>query len=122
MVFSNLESITGGKVLRFFREHPVTTLLTDSRKAIVEEGAVFFAIGGVHHDGHQYIPKLYALGIRQFIVERPLTDVGEEANVLLVNSSIAALQDIAASHRSAIAAPVIGITGSNGKTIIKFCR
>lgn len=119
MVFSNLESITGGKVLRFFREHPVTTLLTDSRKAIVEEGAVFFAIGGVHHDGHQYIPKLYALGIRQFIVERPLTDVGEEANVLLVNSSIAALQDIAASHRSAIAAPVIGITGSNGKTIIK---
>ena len=118
MVFSNLENITGGKILQLFRDEPVSTLLTDSRKAIVEEGALFFAIGGVHHDGHQFVPRLYQLGIRQFIVERPVS-VGDEANVLLVTSSIAALQQIAGHHRSEIQAPVIGITGSNGKTIIK---
>lgn len=119
MLFSNLQDITGGKILKLFRDHPVTTLLTDSRKAIVEEGSIFFAIGGVHHDGHQYIPRLYELGIRQFVVERPLPETGAEANVLLVESSVAALQRIAASHRASINAPVIGITGSNGKTIIK---
>lgn len=119
MLFSNLENITGGKTLAFFQDQPVTTLITDSRKAIATEGAVFFAVGGLHHDGHQFIANLYQRGIRQFIVERPVDAPGEEANVLLVKSSIAALQQIAASHRASIKAPVIGITGSNGKTIIK---
>lgn len=119
MVFSSLESLTGGKALQLFRDQPVTTLLTDSRKATVEEGVVFFAIGGPHHDGHQFVSKLYEQGIRQFVIERPLADMGPEANVLLVDSSISALQRIAASHRSAIKAPLIAITGSNGKTIIK---
>ncbi|MEX1240162.1 MAG: bifunctional UDP-N-acetylmuramoyl-tripeptide:D-alanyl-D-alanine ligase/alanine racemase [Cyclobacteriaceae bacterium] len=119
MVFSDLERITGGRVLQLFRDQPVTTLLTDSRKASVEEGAIFFAIGGPHHDGHQFVTKLYEQGIRQFVLEQPVNDMGKEANVLLVESSIGALQRIAASHRAAIQAPVIGITGSNGKTIIK---
>jgi alanine racemase len=119
MLFSNLENITGGKTLAFFQDQPVTTLVTDSRKAIVTQGAVFFAIHGLHHDGHQFIPHLYEQGIRQFIVERSIEPPGKEANVLLVQSSITALQQIAASHRSSIKVPVIGITGSNGKTIIK---
>ncbi|MGC1241903.1 MAG: Mur ligase family protein, partial [Chryseosolibacter sp.] len=119
MVFSDLENITGGKMLRLAHDFPVSMLLTDSRKAVVEQGAVFFAIGGVHHDGHQFIPKLYDLGIRQFVVERPLQNVGTDANILQVDSSISALQRIVAMHRSGIKAPVIGITGSNGKTIIK---
>jgi alanine racemase len=119
MLFSNLENITGGKTLAFFQDQLITSLITDSRKAIVTEGALFFAIRGLHHDGHQFIPILYEQGFRQFIVERPFTAPGKEANVLLVDSSVAALQRIAASHRAAITAPVIGITGSNGKTIIK---
>jgi len=119
MVFSNLENITQGKILQLFHDLPVTTLLTDSRKAILTDGAIFFAVGGLHHDGHQFIPKLYEQGIRQFVIERPVKDLGKEANVLLVHSSIAALQQIVANHRSGMNAPVIGITGSNGKTIIK---
>jgi alanine racemase len=119
MLFSNLENITGGKTLAFFQDQLITSLITDSRKAIVTEGALFFAIRGLHHDGHQFIPTLYEQGIRQFIVERPVIAPGKEANVLLVDLSVAALQQIAANHRAAITAPVIGITGSNGKTIIK---
>ena len=118
MVFSELENITGGKTLQLAADLPVTTLVTDSRKAIVERGAIFFAIGGAHHDGHQFIARLYDQGIRQFVVERPLI-AGPAANVLLVDSSILALQNIVGKHRTTIDAPVIGITGSNGKTIIK---
>ncbi|MEX2235673.1 MAG: bifunctional UDP-N-acetylmuramoyl-tripeptide:D-alanyl-D-alanine ligase/alanine racemase [Cyclobacteriaceae bacterium] len=119
MQFSQLENITNGKILQLYRDQPISTLITDSRKAIVTEGAIFFAIGGAHHDGHQFILKLYELGLRQFIVERPVPAIGNEANVLLVESSLKALQRIVASHRSFVSAPVIGITGSNGKTIIK---
>ena len=118
MLFSQLASITGGKNLRFFRNLPVTNLITDSRKATISEESIFFAISGKHHDGHQFITKLYADGIRQFIVERPVS-ASEDCNVLLVPSAITALQQIAAFHRSQIKVPVIGITGSNGKTIVK---
>jgi len=118
MQFSDLEAITGGKTTQLFRDRAVTTLATDSRKAVPGEDTVFFAIDGLHHDGHHFINALYELGIRQFIVEKE-TRPGPEANVLLVKSSVQALQQIAAKHRSKIKCPVIGVTGSNGKTIIK---
>lgn len=119
MLFSNLENITNGRILHFFHDQELTALLFDSRKATVTNGAVFFAVSGLHHDGHKFIPKLYDQGIRQFIVEKPVPQAGNEANVLLVDSSIVALQQIVSEHRSKISVPVIGITGSNGKTIIK---
>ncbi|HEX8040476.1 MAG TPA: bifunctional UDP-N-acetylmuramoyl-tripeptide:D-alanyl-D-alanine ligase/alanine racemase [Chryseosolibacter sp.] len=119
MQFSELENITRGKFLELSEDQEVTTLITDSRKVIVNEGALFFAIGGIHHDGHDFIAKLYDQGIRQFVVERPVPSPGEKANVLLVESSLEALQKIAAHHRAGMKAPVIGITGSNGKTIVK---
>jgi len=119
MLFSQLENITHGKILQLFRDESLTTLLTDSRKAIVSGGAIFFAIGGAHHDGHQFVRRLHERGIRQFVVEKPLPEIGEECNVLLVDSSVRALQEIVANHRSYINVPVIGITGSNGKTIVK---
>lgn len=119
MLFSQLDKITDGTVIQIFRDQPVTTLLTDSRKAVISEGTIFFAIGGLHHNGHEFIPKLYALGIRQFVVESPIPNPGSDANILLVKSSVSALQKIAAFHRSTVHIPVIGITGSNGKTIIK---
>ncbi len=119
MVFSELEKVTGGKILSLTNDLPVTTLVTDSRKAVISEGAVFFAVGGQHHDGHDFADRLLKQGVRQFVVERPLERLAGKANVLLVRSSIRALQDISAFQRSGIQAPVIGITGSNGKTIIK---
>jgi Alr-MurF fusion protein len=119
MLFSQLASITGGENLQFFRDLPVTDLITDSRKAVISEGAIFFAISGKHHDGHQFISKLYQDGIRQMVVERAPTVVNPDCNILLVPSAVTALQQIVAFHRSKITVPVIGITGSNGKTIVK---
>lgn len=119
MLFSELENIAHGTILRLTHDEVITDLVTDSRKAIPGPGAVFFAIAGPHHDGHAFISRLYAQGVRQFVVERPMIETLPEANVLMVDSSIRALQRIASNHRSKISAPVIGITGSNGKTIIK---
>jgi Alr-MurF fusion protein len=118
MYFSELARITDGKQLQLVHDYAVTTLMHDSRKAVVTDGTLFFAIGGKHRDGHDFIPELYEMGIRQFVVEKKIS-VGPEANVLLVDSSISALQKIVAYHRSRMKCPVIGITGSNGKTIIK---
>ncbi len=101
-------------------DKPVTHLIIDSRKTITQEGSVFFAINGEHHDGHQYIRSLYEAGIRQFVIEQEIsTDQYKDANFLKVDSTIQALQRIAAHHRAQFKLSVIGITGSNGKTIIK---
>jgi alanine racemase len=120
MYFSELPLITGGEIISFKSDQQVDILLTDSRKPVVNKGAVFFAISGKRNDGHHYLETLYELGIRQFVVEKWIS--GEdlpEANILKVDSSISALQQIASHHRHQFSIPVIGITGSNAKTIIK---
>ena len=119
--FSQLAGITGGKNLHFYKEAPVESIAIDSRKASSDPGTLFFAIKGDRHDGHAYIADLYRDGIRQFVVDHlpvQLTDL-PEANILSVTSTVDALQKIAAFHRRKFSLPVIGITGSNGKTIIK---
>lgn len=120
MLFSDLEKITGGKILRVFCDLPVQNLVIDSRKAILNKSSIFFSIVGSRNDGHQYIEDLYANGIRQFVVEKT-TDLNKipEANVLLVESTARALQDIASARRAQFKYPVIAVTGSNGKTIVK---
>lgn len=120
MNFSQLEKITSGKITQLALDRKVMTMVTDSRKPIVSQGSVFFALHGERHDGHKYISDLYALGIRQFVVEKEVELKSfSEANFLMVKSVLTALQAIAAAHRKDYAIPVIGITGSNGKTIIK---
>jgi len=118
--FSQLEKITDGKNLLYSGDRPIDTLCIDSRKAMEIEGTLFIAIRGERNDGHDYLGALYKMGLRQFVVERPVDpDSFEGANILLVNSGIDALQAIAAFHRSKFSYPIIGITGSNGKTIVK---
>src|SRR5690606_15096474 len=98
------------------------SLLLDSRKVTFPAASVFFAIRGKNHDGHRYIPTLYQKGVRNFIVETSkniLPGQFPEANIWQAQSSIEALQKLAAHHRSLFTIPVIGITGSNGKTIVK---
>ena len=120
MLFSEVKDITSGALIQLIANRPVTHLIIDSRKAVVKEGSVFFAIHGIHHDGHSYIENLYQLGIRQFVVEKDFScDAYPEGNFLKVKSSIEALQKIVSVHREEFSLPVIGITGSNGKTIIK---
>jgi alanine racemase len=120
MNFSDLEKNGIGKSLQFVRDRKLKYLVIDSRKAVVHEDSIFFSIGGPRNDGHHYVGSLYQLGIRQFVIERTLdTSNFPEANFLLVSSSVKALQKIAAIHRQEFTIPVIGITGSNGKTIVK---
>jgi Alr-MurF fusion protein len=118
--FSQLKNITGGVVLQLARDRAIHDLIMDSRKAIITELSVFFAIKGTRNNGHAFIDALYKNGVRQFIVEEyVILETYTDANFLHVNSSVDALQKIAAHHRSNFSIPVIGITGSNGKTIVK---
>lgn len=126
LTFQQLATIAHGKVLQFAAPLPVNHLLTDSRKLSQPAGTVFFAINGKFNDGHKYLASLYEQGVRQFIVESEQNGAGQnysslfpEANLLLVQSSLQALQQLAAWHRAQFKIPVIGITGSNGKTIVK---
>ncbi|WP_210490032.1 bifunctional UDP-N-acetylmuramoyl-tripeptide:D-alanyl-D-alanine ligase/alanine racemase [Rufibacter aurantiacus] len=121
--FKEIAQVVGGMLVQCNGTYPVQHLLTDSRKIANAVSSVFFAIRGEFHDGHQYLPELYAAGVRQFVVEDAsgLMDLSTfpEANVLLVSNSVHALQRLAAYHRRKFNIPVIGITGSNGKTIVK---
>lgn len=97
----------------------VNQLLIDSRKIMDARHALFFAIQA-QRDGHEFIEDAYAKGVRSFVVSDPqwentLTD----ATFLVVPDVIAAMQQIVAAHRSNFTLPVIGITGSNGKTMVK---
>ncbi len=95
-------------------------LLIDSRSLLFPETTLFFAIETAQNDGHQYILELYQRGVRNFVVSQKIDeDKYEQANFLLVDNVILALQKIAKNHRSHFHFPVIGITGSNGKTIVK---
>ena len=118
--FSQLPAICQGAILQIAKDRNVEDLVIDSRKAMLSEHALFFAISGERHDGHNYLAELYSKGIRQFIVERTIScENFPEANFLLVPSSVQALQRLVSAHRNEFSIPVIGITGSNGKTIIK---
>ena len=97
-------------------------LLTDSRSLCFPEQTLFFALRTSRNDGHRYIDDLYRRGVRNFVVER-LPDEGTDrfadANFLRVPSPLAALQRLAERHRDEFQIPVVGITGSNGKTWVK---
>lgn len=118
--FSQLQNIAGGITLSLSKDLPITNLVIDSRKVVVTEGTLFFAIRGERNNGHNHIIELYSSGVRQFIIENDIQlNVLEGANILRVTSTIEALQAITAHHRKQYDLPVIGLTGSNGKTIIK---
>lgn len=96
-------------------------LLIDSRNVISAINALFFAIRGERHDGHNFIKELYQKGVKNFVVDSipEFENDLENANFLLVENTLNALQKLAAAHRKRFNYPVVGITGSNGKTIVK---
>lgn len=101
-------------------ESRVTRLLTDSRSLTFPEETLFFAIRTGHGNGHKYINELYGRGVRNFVVESTEGfDTANDANFIIVTDSLAALQRLAAHHRAQFNIPVVGITGSDGKTIVK---
>ena len=98
-------------------------LLTDSRQLGAEpEATLFFALKTEKNDGANYIPSLFERGVKAFVLEKNSLDqlpLLNQAVFLVVDSSLAALQQLAAYKRSLYKGPVIGITGSNGKTVVK---
>lgn len=124
IAFKDLVDIIGGSVLQEpAKQSVISYLATDSRKLVLPARTLFFAIRGTRHNGHHYLPDLYAQGVRNFVVEVALPESVlsryPEANILLVNSAVEALQLLARVHRQGFVLPVVAITGSNGKTIVK---
>ncbi|MEQ8239066.1 MAG: bifunctional UDP-N-acetylmuramoyl-tripeptide:D-alanyl-D-alanine ligase/alanine racemase [Cyclobacteriaceae bacterium] len=98
-------------------EEDISILSIDSRKVIGVDHELFFALSGPNRDGHQFIEEAFEKGVRHFVVSDKPTNFS--ANFLVVKNVLYALQKLSAAHRHTFDYPVIGITGSNGKTIIK---
>jgi alanine racemase len=115
-----IAEIIQGKLLQCDGAAEIKNIVLDSRKISEPEESIFFAIKGKRHDGHLFIHELYEKGIRHFVVSEKV-DVAKlkDANIIEVKNSVRALQQLAAFHRKQFQIPVIGITGSNGKTITK---
>jgi Alr-MurF fusion protein len=97
----------------------VEWLLTDSRSLCFPEETLFFALKSKRNDGHKYISDLYKQGVRSFVVDHIPTTEYPNAIFFEVNNPLKALQQLTEKHRQKFQIPVIGITGSNGKTVVK---
>jgi len=116
----HIAGIVDGEFLRFRGDDPIEHLLLDSRRLIFPATSLFFSLRGPRRDGMAYLEELYRRGVRNFVVSGSpdRTDI-PEANIIKVADTLAALQELAAFHRAQYPIPVIAITGSNGKTIVK---
>jgi len=99
----------------------VEHLLIDSRSLIDPLGTMFIALKTGKNDGHNYIAELYHRGIRIFMVDEGYQDFDPyiDAIFIVVKNTLVGLQHLAAWHRKHFDMPVLTITGSNGKTIVK---
>ncbi len=98
----------------------IEQMLLDSRQVIFPASSLFIALQGRRYDGHEFLEELYRQGVRHFLVSKKIAvDDWPGAVFILVENTLAAFQRLATSHRHQFSLPVIGITGSNGKTIVK---
>ena len=116
---NQISEIVGGQLVGDQGMLQVCDLLIDSRHLMDPRQALFFALSSVRNDGHKYIGELYDKGVRAFVVSRQPENVYPEAAFIIVPDTLKALQTLASHHRQQFTYPVIGITGSNGKTIVK---
>ena len=105
------------------KDSNIAFLLTDSRSLSFPEETLFFALQSERNDGHNYIEDLHRRGVRNFVVGNsypiPTDEEWADTNFLAVPSTLAALQRLAERHRDEFDIPIVGITGSNGKTVVK---
>ncbi len=120
-----IASVVDGKILSKDNINIyINDLLFDSRLLASPSTTLFFALRSHRNNGCKYINELYDKGVRAFVIEHseniePIVRRNEQASFILVDDSLKALQKIATFHRKQFNIPIIGITGSNGKTIIK---
>lgn len=116
---SRLAAVIGADLPAETADVPVTHVIIDSRKPIPAGGVLFVALRGERHDGHRYARDMAARGVRHFLVDHVPQGLPPDAVCLVVNDTLDALQRLAAWHRAHFRFPVVGITGSNGKTVVK---
>ncbi|AOZ98826.1 bifunctional UDP-N-acetylmuramoyl-tripeptide:D-alanyl-D-alanine ligase/alanine racemase [Flavobacterium commune] len=107
---------------KWFGNHPeaiIDNISIDSRSLQNSEHTLFFALVGPNNDAHHYIKDLIAIGVQNFVVTHIPEECNDQANFLVVKNTLVALQRFAAYYRSLFHFPIIGLTGSNGKTIVK---
>ncbi|MEP6727609.1 MAG: Mur ligase family protein, partial [Bacteroidota bacterium] len=113
-------SIIKGKWLQQGATAIIEYLLPDSRKVLFPATSLFFALKGPRRNGHSFLSEAYDKGVRNFVVSQEAgSNLPPDANIIIVKDTLQALQTLAAWHRKQFSFPVIGITGSNGKTIVK---
>ncbi|KJS01374.1 MAG: UDP-N-acetylmuramoylalanyl-D-glutamate--2,6-diaminopimelate ligase [Peptococcaceae bacterium BRH_c4a] len=116
----NIMQIAGaisGQIVNHGEDRVFRTVSIDSRK--VKQGDLFFALRGDRFDGHDFVPRTLEAGALGVVLEREVGLIPPEIPVLMVEDTQAALQDLARYNRKLSAAPVIGVTGSSGKTSTK---
>ena len=117
-----LLKLTGGAYhQKAFEEEKIRDVLIDSRRLVNPEHCLFIALKTPKNDGHNYVADLYDKGVRNYILDHIPENVEDlaDANIIIVKDTLRALQKIGEYHRKQFDIPVIGITGSNGKTIVK---
>jgi len=121
--FTEVFNITGGQLVdsEFTDRQSVRFLSFDSRTILSGRETLFFALKSERNDGHRFIEDAISKEVSMFVVEvlPPTTPANAHARFILVPDSLEALQRLAAFHRGRFSYPVVGITGSNGKTIVK---
>jgi alanine racemase len=115
----NIVSILKAKAIGNTEEAVIETVSIDSRSLQNSAQTLFFALTGPNNNAHSYIKDLIATGVQNFVVLYIPEGCAGKANFLLVENTLDALQQFAAYYRSLYDFPIIGITGSNGKTIVK---
>ena len=118
MNIKKISEIVGGKLTGNGKAN-INWLLTDSRTLSFPEETLFFAIKTARNDGHRYIEELYHKNVRNFVVMAENFSPMPNANFIVVENPLTALQQLAVYHRNQFNIPIIGITGSNGKTVVK---
>lgn len=115
----NIEQILHAKRYGDTTNGTIDNVSIDSRSLQNNEKTLFFALVGPNNDAHIYISALIEKGVQNFVVTHIPEGLKNKANFLVVENTLDALQQFAAYHRSLFKFPVIGLTGSNGKTIVK---
>ena len=118
---TDIAVILKGELINIQNNILIKDILTDSRKFTSAENCLFFALTSKRNDGHKYISELYNKGLRCFVVSKYPEDISKfpDAGFIFVKDTLKALQGLSSYKRKQFNIPVIGITGSNGKTIVK---
>ncbi|RAJ04095.1 UDP-N-acetylmuramoyl-tripeptide--D-alanyl-D-alanine ligase [Chitinophaga skermanii] len=116
----SISKILKGEILQQAGHPEIEHILLDSRKLNFAETSLFIPLVSARRDAHQYLAELYGKGVSNFVVsETPDLQKFPKATFILVKDTLQALHALVAAHRHQFHIPVIGITGSNGKTIVK---